>query len=198
MRRSSSSLGVFFARATAWFLALTLLWLQVSPWTSYPASGITHIFLEYGVKDWVRKIHKVPGQLQAETRIKVSIPGQGQAELIIEVDPARSAYGLPLFFALLFAAYGHHLFRRALAGYVLLLIPQSFSLILDILKQIIVAGGNPAYLGVASWQLEGIALGFQFGSLVLPTLAPVALWLWLDRDFFEAMLTDKWLRKTAI
>lgn len=193
-----SSLGVFFASATAWFLALTLLWLQISAWTSYPVAGITHMVLEQGAKDWVRKIHKTPGQLQVDTRIEMSIPGQGRAELIVEVDPAHNAYGLPLFFALLLAARGRHLIRRALAGYLLLLIPQAFSLIFDILKQIIVAGGTPAHLGIASWTLEAIALSFQFGSLVLPTLAPVALWLWLDQDFFEAVLVGGWLRKTSL
>jgi hypothetical protein len=197
--KRSPSLGIFFASAMAWFLALTLLWLQVSAWTSYPVAGMTHIVLEHGAKDWVRRIDKVPGQLQAETRIEVLIPGseRGRAELIVEVDPAHNAYGLPLFLALLLASRCRHLFRRALAGYFLLLLPQAFSLILDVLKQIVVAGGDPAYLGIASWQLEIIALGFQFGSLLLPTLAPVGLWLWLDQDFLEELLARRGLRKEA-
>ena len=56
---------------------------------------------------------------------------------------------------------------------------------------------SPAALGVAWWQMEGIALGYQSGSLLLPALAPVALWLWLDREFFAAVIIDGWLRKAA-
>lgn len=47
-------------------------------------------------------------------------------------------------------------------------------------------GGGTLPLGIASWQMEAIALDYQFGSLLLPTLAPVALWLLLDREFFAA------------
>jgi len=114
---------------------------------------------------------------------------------VAEVDPPRYAYGLPLFLALLLASRSRHLVRRVLAGYVLLLIPQAFSLIFAILKQIIVAAGSPAMLGIAQWQMEGIALGYQFGSLLLPILAPVVLWLWFERSFFAAVIVDGWLRR---
>ena len=115
---------------------------------------------------------------------------QAVAELIAEVETARYAYGLPLFLALLFSARGRQIVRRALLGYAILLVPQAFSLVFSILKQVIVAGGSPAALGVAAWQMEGIALGYQFGSLLLPTLAPVLLWLWFDRAFFSSIVVE--------
>ncbi len=87
--------------------------------------------------------------------------------------------------------------RRALLGYAILLVPQAFSLVFSILKQVIVAGGSPAALGVAAWQMEGIALGYQFGSLLLPTLAPVLLWLWFDRAFFSSIVVEGWLARNA-
>ncbi len=196
--RQPASLLTFFTIAIAWFVAATLVWLQVAAWTSYPAAGIAHIVLGNGARDWVRTVHKAPGMLEVDTRIAVSAPGSpaglGKGELVAEVDPARYAYGLPLFLALLLASRSRHLFGRALAGYVLLLIPQAFSLIFAILKQIIVAAGSPAALGIAQWQMEGIALGYQFGSLLLPTLAPVALWLRFERTFFATVIVDGWLR----
>jgi hypothetical protein len=185
------SLWRFFARTVGWFLISTLLWLQVSIWTSYPVAGIAHIVLGNGAKDWVRKVHKEPGLIQIDTRIPVKMPDatqeQGSAELVIDADPAHYAYGLPLLLALLLAAKSRHLIRRAVGGYLILLIPQSVSLIFELLRQIIVAGGSPAVLGVAQWQMEGIAIGYQVGSLLLPTLAPVAIWLWLDREFFAVI-----------
>lgn len=187
-----ASLGIFFAGAIAWFLALTLLWLQVSAWTSYPVAGIAHVVLEYGAKDWVRKVHKAPGKLEAETRVVISVSGQGQegrrAELVVEVDPSHYAYGLALFLALLFASRSKRLISKALAGYFILLLPQTFSLVSEILRQIMVASGDPAALGIAAWQMEAIALGYQFGSLLLPTLAPAALWLWFEREYFAAVI----------
>ena len=190
--------GFFFA-ALAWFLVLTVVWMQVSAWTSYPAAGLAHIALGNGAKQWVRTVHKEPGRIEVDTRVIVPAAtqkdGKGVAELIAEVEPARYAYGLPLFLALLFAARGRHMAGKALAGYVILWVPQAFSIVFSILKQIIVAGGSPAALGIAAWQMEGIALGYQFGSLLLPTLAPVLLWLWFDHAFFSSIIVEGWLEQ---
>lgn len=196
----TKSLGVFFASAVGWFLLTTLVWMQVSNWTSYPTAGLAHVVLDNGAKYWVRKVIKAPGHFEVETRIQVAMPDsvkkeRGSAELVAEASAAHYAYGLPLFLALLLAARSAHLFRRALAGYLILLLPQTFSLVLEILRQIMVAGGRPGALGIDQWQMESIAMGYQVGSLLLPTLAPVALWLWFDRAFFTAVILDGWAQR---
>ncbi len=164
----------------------------------HPAAAIVDIVLGNAAPDWVRAIHKSPGRLEVDTRIRVTVAESAAsnqiAELVVESKPARYASGLPLLLALLFAARSRRWLPKALGGYALLLIPQSFSLTFDILRQIMVAGGAGA-LGVAQWRLEGIALGYQVGALLLPTLAPVLLWLWLDRAFFAAVVVDGWLRR---
>ena len=38
-------------------------------------------------------------------------------------------------------------------------------------------------------------MGYQVGSLLLPTLAPVLLWLWLERSFFAAVVLDGLMRR---
>ena len=198
--RRPASLAAFFLTAIAAFLLLTLAWMQVARWTSYPVGGLAHIVLGNTATNWVRSIHKAPGRFEVDTRIVVTVPGQegrGKGELVAEADPAHYAYGLPLFLALLAAVRSRHFLRKALAGYVLLLLPQTFSLVFDVLKQIMVAGGSPAVLGIASWQMEAIALGYQVGTLLLPTVAPVAIWLWFERRFFAAVIVEGMLRKTT-
>ena len=175
----------------------TLLWMPVAKWTAYPVASLTHIVLEAGAPYWVRSVQKAPGHIEVETRISVALanPALGRAELVAEADPAHYAYGLPLFAALLLAARSRQVFKKLFLGYVLLLLPQTFSLVLEILRQIMVAGGSPGALHIAQWQMEAIALGYQVGSLLLPTLAPVVLWLWLERPFFAAVLLDGWINR---
>jgi hypothetical protein len=72
--------------------------------------------------------------------------------------------------------------KRAFMGYVVLWIPQTFSLVLELLRQMMVAGGSAGKLAIDQWQMEAIAMGYQAGSLLLPTLVPVMLWLWFERD----------------
>jgi len=198
-----TSLWVFFASAIVWFLLVTPLWMQVSKWTSYPTATLTRVVLQNAAGYWVRSVHTTSESIEVETRIEVALPDnvkreRGTAELVAEADPAHYAYGLPLFVALLLASRSPHLLKRALAGYLILLIPQTFSLTFEILRQITVAGGRPGVLHIDQWQIEGIALGYQVGSLLLPTLAPVALWLWFDRAFFAIVVRDGWLRRDGI
>jgi hypothetical protein len=45
---------------------------------------------------------------------------------------------------------------------------------------------------VDPWQLEAIVYGYQVGVLVLPTLAPILVWLWLDQQFFRSFFMSRW------
>jgi hypothetical protein len=195
------SLGVFFASALGWFLVSTLLWMQVSSWTSYPVAGLTHLVLEQSAEYWVRSVETSPGHIEVDTRIAVTLPGAqtgpGRAELVAEANPARYGYGLPLLVALLLAARSRHLLKKITLGYLLLLIPQTFSLTFELLRQIMTTGGRSGGLNISQWQMEGIAMGYQVGSLLLPTLAPVLLWLWLERAFFAAVVLDGLLKRQA-
>ena len=44
--RKPSPFVVFVASAFGWMLALTVLWTQISPWTSYPVGVISSVALE--------------------------------------------------------------------------------------------------------------------------------------------------------
>ena len=185
------SLRRFFLMGLVWLVVLTAGWIAVSPWTSYPSALLARIGLEAGAPYWIRSVQLSPTRMDVETRLEVVTQGPAgkmRGEIDVSAKPGHYAYGLPVFLALLLAARSRALVRRALVGYLVLLPFQAFSLVFDLLKQMaMAAAGTPGALGVSQWQLEGIAYGYQFGVLVLPTLAPVAVWLLLDREFFQAI-----------
>lgn len=192
-------LTAFFGLAVIWLVVLTALWLPVSRWTSYPAAALSHMALDFGAEQWVRQVRKSPDRFEVHTSINVPVQArgvQGRGEIVVEADAARHAYGLPLLLALLFASRSKRLAARALFGYAVLLLPQAFSLTLQVLKEIVIAApGGATQLGIAQWHIETIVLGYQLGTLLLPTLAPVVVWLWLDRTFFASVLFDGWMKR---
>jgi len=191
-----SRLSRFFLAALAWLLVLTAAWMTVSRWVSLPAGFLAQVALEQGAPYWVRTVRLTSGVIEADTRIEVKVPGAAagvRGELMVDTRTAHYAYGLPILLALLLAARSRGLWKRAAAGYLLLLPFQAFSLVFDLLKQMAMAGaGGAAALGIDHWQLEGIGFGYQLGTLVVPTLAPVMLWLWMDRDFFRKVVVEQW------
>src|SRR5690606_38116671 len=148
---------------------------------------------------WIHTAHKRPGSIEVETTVEVALPQAAgrRAEVTLEADPGRYAFGLPIFLALLAAAWAAGRapgrWQRALLGYVLLLPVQSFSLTMYLLMQLAGAARfDLRALRIDQWQLEAIIFGYQLGVLVLPTLAPVLVWLLLDRRFFTSVIVRGW------
>ena len=193
--RRPSALTIFVLSAYRWIVVLTLAWSQVSAWTSYPVGVLSHIALEQGAPMWVRQVHLRPGAMEVDTAIEVPVAQAGgqRGEITIEASPGRYAYGLPIFLALLLAARGPGRVVRAVAGYVLLLPFQALSLTMYSLMQMLLAAQlNLRFLRISQWQMEIIVYGYQVGALVLPTLVPILLWLWLDSRFVNDVLVRGW------
>ena len=144
---------------------------------------------------WVRSVDNSPGKLVVQTRLALpERDATGQlADVEIEFDPGRYAYGFPVFLALLLAARDRHRWARGVAGYLLMLPAQAFSATMFILMQMVLfTQVNIRLLQIDNVQLNAIIYGFQLGSLVVPTLVPVGLWLWLDREFFRDVILRGW------
>ena len=193
--RRLSPLTIFMLSAFGWIVALTALWSQVAAWTSYPVGVLSHMALEQSAPMWVRQAHLTPGNMEGDTALSVPVPAAGgrRGEITIDVSTARYAYGLPIFIALVLAARGRGRLGRVAAGYALLLPFQAFSLTMSALMQMVLAAqADIRLLRVSQWQMETIVYGYQLGSLVLPTLVPILLWLWMDRKFVNDVLIRSW------
>lgn len=171
----------FLVRTGVLFLGLTLLWIPVSDWTSYAAGTVAQVLLDSQADNWIESTRNEPGALKAKLRFSHILADQRVATPIANVKPAHYAYGTSLLLALLLASRSPKFWRRASLGALVLLLPQALSLVSVILYQIIRAVPL-ALLKVSPFQLDAIALGQLFGTLVLPTLAPVMVWAWLDRE----------------
>lgn len=197
--KKSKVIPRFAAFAFAGIIVLTLIWTKVTPWVSYPIAFLSHVALEEVAPMWVREIHKQPGMIEVQTSVGVAVPSAGGqiADLVVDADPGRYAFGLPIFLALILAAYAANRapgrIQKAIAGYLILLPIQTFSIVMYLLMQVLVAANlDVRTLRVDSWQVESIVFGYQVGVLVLPTLAPVLVWLLLDRKFFSDVIVNGW------
>jgi hypothetical protein len=102
----------------------------------------------------------------------------------VEVAAAKFTYGIALFLALSLAAKES---RRPVAiaiGCAILLATPAIGIAFDALVQLGATPGMEAFLRWRGGTREGIALGYQVGTLLIPTLAPVAIWLVMVRKMW--------------
>ncbi len=176
-------------------VVLTTVWTKLSPWISYPVAVISKHGMEDLASGWVKQVQIAPGKIEVDTNVGVANAQTGGrwVEISIDGDPGRYAYGFPIFLALLLAAWRKGRVWRAIVGYIVLLPFQAFSISTSLLMQMVLATNlDLRLLKISQGQLEGLAYGFQLGSLVLPTLVPFLLWLWLDRQFVNDVLVEAW------
>lgn len=125
-------------------------------------------------------------------------------------------YGLPLLFGLIMATplTWRRTFMQMGVGYLVLLPVQVFGIFGEVLRTLAFGAGPAVQVGLAEsgyaaqaaaagqsaanyvhatlaakgFSLDGIALIYQFGYLILPAVIPVAIWIAFNRRFIEGIL----------
>jgi hypothetical protein len=95
----------------------------------------------------------------------------------VEVGAGKFTYGIALFLALALAARESRQALPIIFGCTALLVLPGFGIAFDALKQLGSTPGMDAFLRWSVVTREAVALGYQAGTLLLPTLVPIAIWL---------------------
>lgn len=189
-----SRIGRFLLVSIAALLVLMLPWYHLSPYLAAPVIEGAGALMRFGFH-WVEGVQRegTVGTLLTTLHVIVS---QGHRSTVGELTPEANyrtfGYGVVLLWALLLGSRPQGLPVRLLIGSLALLPLQAISLCFQWLKDSVIAGGPQvlAQTGLPHWTLEVIAYGYQFGFLMLTPLAPVLLWLLLDRQFVQGMWVE--------
>ncbi|TRX75360.1 exosortase H-associated membrane protein [Pseudomonas mangiferae] len=172
-------------RVLLWLPLLFVAWYLLSPLVANLVAGLLHTPLRLLSDGLIFKLDADGALVHAVVRLgggqygSLTVPPGRLAELVLEGRPMIHGYGIPLFFALLLGLPrlpGRRLATLLAAGALLAVVV--FGVALGFAKALffdldpaVAAGLRPG-----QWGLDLIALGYQFGTLVLPAVAPLALW----------------------
>ena len=137
-----------------------------------------------------------PGYLmQLSTTVMVNVAPAGQAPQFGLIEPAVNpmiyGYALPLYAGLVMATpqgAGARAWQCAF-GIPVLWLGQTFGVIAESLKAVTLDAGPPGLDAAlrAALSPNVVALCYQFGCLILPSLLPAVLWIVANRRFIEAL-----------
>ena len=172
-------LPVFLA---AWyFAAAPLSWVAgraAIPVIRFVADGATTMELKDKALVYTVKL-ETPYRPGAVTRIAADI----------EVGAEKFTYGIALFLALALAAPQSRGALGILAGCLILIITPGLGIAFDALKQLGSTAGLETFVRWGAGTREFVALGYQVGTLLLPTLGPAAIWLFIARPLWAPQPT---------
>lgn len=170
------------------------LWYWQAEWINWPAVAVSGWVL-HGLFPWVESVEWSQRLFDVVTTLTVdNVPGQDGriATMVAETNPLLYSYGMPLFVALIMASGEARRWRKLVPGLLLLIPFQIWGVCFDILKQVAITAGTSVadQTEFSAWQREGIAMSYQLGYLILPTLAPVVLWLLLSPKFIPMLMLE--------
>lgn len=176
---------LFALRVLAWLAPCLAAWYWLAPWLDrlpvWLAQGLLALYrggLVAGVEFDGRLLEFV-------TTIPVRQAGQAGV-LVVEVNPLLSTFGAPFLATLVLASRGG--WRRLLLGLALLVPFQAWSIAFDFIAQILRTDRElVVQAGLAGWRAEFAALAYQLGSLIFPTLAPVACWVAMQWRYVQEL-----------
>lgn len=178
--------------ASMWMLFGFMLWYLLSAIHGAPARIAADHILSMLLKDDFHRIIVEPNQhfiYQVETTIQFTFRDGTTEALGFIVNPLVFSYGLPLLFGLVMGSDVSWLrkFGIMLIGYVVILGVQIWGVVFQSLKMLAFNFGRETHEIVLGHGISDstIALGYQLGTLILPALAPIFVWVLTNRPLVE-------------
>ena len=162
-------------------------WFVAASWHAAIVGPLARQFVEPWRTGLVSDLERNGHVLSFMTELEVSASGGRVGLLVAEVDPLIYTYGLALFLALMLATRARA--WKILLGAAIMLQFQALSVAFDFLVQVAVLSGPEvaARAGLTGWRREVIAIGYQFGTLIFPSLVPVLLWAAFNGAFIAGL-----------
>ena len=176
------TIAKFVLRILAWSAVLFPAWHFASPWIARPvAAGAALVAESVASIDDASPSFPAAGisfrlKPAASTIMARGLPPDVSAEILL--DARKHTYGLPFFFALMLAGSVRSRAWKIAAGSIAILASAALGLGCELLVQAgsLSGPGRSAFFPIGAAAKEAIAVGYQLGVLIFPTVIPVLLW----------------------
>ncbi len=199
---AEARLGRFVARVLVWLPPTFALWYVTAAWHLAPVIWLSELILRSWLPEAVADL-----RLQGSEVLLVTHFGEVAGQLVANPPPGENlgflsnplsfSYSLPVFAALALATPPPRQWWRLPAGLGILMLVEVASMLATLLKILVFTVG-PVFVAQQQWGAlarNGAAMGYQFGSLLLPMVTPVVLWLALHRSYLAELapgIASRW------
>jgi hypothetical protein len=178
--------------ASMWMMFGFMIWFYLSSFHGAPARIAADAILSHILGSDFNRIIVEPSQhfiYQVETNIPFTFRDGTTDALGFIVNPLIFSYGLPLLFGLVMGSDVSWKRKTVimLIGYVVITLVQIWGVVWQTLKMLAFNFGEQTHAIVQAHGVSdaAIAMGYQLGTLILPALAPIFVWVLTNRPLVE-------------
>lgn len=193
VRVSLSPLRQFVLAAALWLPMAFFLWFVLASAVVWPVARIADLILPAWLPQVIEGVEQAGASLEVVTRLLTEAAGPGRfGVLVLSVNPLIYAWCLALYAGLVMATplSGGRRLAQLLIGFALLWLTCSWGAVFDVLKLLAFDAGplGAAAIARAGLAPDAVALGYQFGYLILPAVTPITLWVVQNPRFLEELV----------
>jgi hypothetical protein len=188
-------LSEFLILTALWMLFGFMLWYYFSAFHGIPARLLSDSILSQVLGSDFSRIVAEPNQrflFQVETWIPFVFPDETTENLGFIINPLIFGYGLPVLFGLVMASgvAGVRKLVILLIGYAVISLVQVWGVVWGSLKVLAFNFGDQTHAVVQAHGISDsvIVMGYQVGTLILPALAPILVWILTNRPLVEQLV----------
>lgn len=193
----ADTVKAFILKVVLWLPAVFGAWYYMASLLTWPIKSLMHLWVPdlfpeviAAVEQSGHFLHVVLESMPAQAA--GGVPDAAPTRAAFQVNPLIYGYSMPLYTALLLASPGseNQKLMRWGTGMLILLPIQAWGVFFDILSKLLFFLGPEiaAAMAFSPAERELSALGYQFGYLILPAVAPLVIWLGLHRDFVATLV----------
>ncbi|MDD0839764.1 hypothetical protein PSQ40_14355 [Curvibacter sp. HBC61] len=192
MKPGFSVISGFFVRALLWLVPCLALWYAGRHYVVLAPAWLAEFTMHTLFPFWVHGSELQGTQQVLLTGLGVPMPGGRVADVTPEANVLTYAYGAPLLAALFLAVRSQGSWWKIPLGWLMLLPFQAWGVCFTWLLQVGVhmAEATRSQTRFDAFDANLIGAGYQIGFLLLPTLAPILIWLALDRRLIQQVLIE--------
>lgn len=167
------------------------LWYYLAGYLLIPVGWFSSVGIEMLASGKLESLSVSGKMMVLETNLQVQTPDGRTGYLLLEMNPLVYCWNLPLLIAMTLAAGFRNLLGvRLMVAYLGLLPFQTWGVTFDFLKLTTIQHGPEIsqQMGYGSLGREFIALGYQFGFLMLPVISASTLWIIMHRWFIREVI----------
>lgn len=178
--KSDISVKAFLFKIIIWLPLTFIAWYFLTPAILYIVAMLTKSVLMLFASHAILDIDSQNRALEVITKFASSNKGKDAGALTFTVNAMKYGYGLALFAAMVLASpdkLGNKL-QNFYIGALILIMVQVWGVTFDILITFVfkLGRGIGETMGTTEFTREVIALCYQMGYLILPSVTPILLW----------------------